>query len=71
MICPLCDSNTRVIDSHKIIDHVVRVRKCEKCDYRFYTEEVEIKDEIAKREIYDNHNEYRRKRLKKNKEVTK
>ncbi len=41
MICPVCEGNTKVVDSRKYCDHIYRVRKCLKCGYRFPTTEID------------------------------
>ena len=41
MTCPVCNGDTKVIDSRKNSDHIVRYRKCKKCGYRFRTLETD------------------------------
>jgi C4-type Zn-finger protein len=45
--CPVCNCDTRIIDSRKNSDYVVRYRKCRGCGYRFPT--VEIDEDIYRR----------------------
>ena len=42
MLCPECNSKTRVTDSRVVEDVVVRKRKCKKCNCVLYTEEIEV-----------------------------
>ncbi len=42
MTCPVCGEKAGVIDVVSEIDCTYRRRKCVKCGYSFYTEEVEI-----------------------------
>lgn len=53
MICPVCESQTRVIDSRDFGDHVVRRRKCLACGSAFYTEEID--SEVAEAEYLEFH----------------
>lgn len=49
MTCPVCGSDTKIIDSGSDVDIVIRKRKCvsENCNYYFFTQEVECsKDEF-------------------------
>lgn len=43
MTCPVCGSETKVVDSASDVDIVIRKRKCvsNSCTYYFYTTEVE------------------------------
>lgn len=41
MTCPMCGGDTKIVDSRKNIDNVVRYRKCRECSYRFSTIEVD------------------------------
>ena len=47
MTCPVCGEKSRCIGSKAECDVIYRKRKCEVCNYVFYTEEVEanIEDE--------------------------
>ena len=42
MTCPYCGENAPVVRSRKSADVVCRKRRCSKCKYVFYTEEVEV-----------------------------
>ena len=45
MECPNCgDKNTIVKDSRKVEMNVFRIRFCNKCNTKFYTEEITIDD---------------------------
>lgn len=68
MLCPMCNSSTKIKDSRKFDDHVVRARKCEKCGYIIYTQETEINGQIARMKIQDRYNEYHRNQRKARKE---
>lgn len=49
MTCPVCGSETKIIDTGSDIDIVIRKRKCcsKNCSYYFFTQEVECtKDEF-------------------------
>lgn len=49
MECPYCsNSKSKVIDSRKVEMNVFRIRVCEQCNSKFYTEEVVISDEEAR-----------------------
>lgn len=49
MLCPTCDHNKlHTYDSRKMLDGVLRKRKCLSCDFRFYTYE-----RIMSEEDYD------------------
>lgn len=52
MLCPECDSKTRVVDSRPVETLVARKRVCKSCGYSFYTEEVEVEDNEALRFFY-------------------
>lgn len=41
MTCPMCGGETKVVDSRKDIDHVIRSRICTECKYRFRTVETD------------------------------
>ena len=41
MTCPICDGNTKIIDTRKDCDHVIRYRKCKECGLKFPTIEVD------------------------------
>lgn len=41
MTCPVCGGKTRVVDVVSDPDCVYRKRKCPKCGYRFFTNEIE------------------------------
>jgi transcriptional regulator NrdR family protein len=41
LTCPVCNADTKIIDSRKNNDHVIRYRRCKECDYRFPTIEVD------------------------------
>ena len=41
MICPVCGGKTLVVDSRAYTDHIHRVRKCQDCNLRFSTVEVD------------------------------
>ncbi len=41
MTCPMCDGSTKIIDTRKNSDHVVRYRRCSSCGYKFPTIEVD------------------------------
>lgn len=41
MTCPMCNGDTKIVDSRKNIDNVVRYRKCRECSYRFSTVEID------------------------------
>ena len=40
MLCPMCNSKTRVYDSRSRNGTVHRYRKCPSCEHKFQTEEV-------------------------------
>lgn len=55
MTCPVCFGYTKVIDSRKRIDHVLRQRKCILCGYTFNT--IETDEDLYQRlEKGKNHN---------------
>ena len=41
MTCPVCDSDTKVIDTRCHDDSVYRRRMCKECGYRFNTIEID------------------------------
>ncbi len=47
MTCPVCGCNTKVWDSRKNIDHVLRRRRCLGCGFRFNT--IETDEDMFKR----------------------
>lgn len=53
MTCPKCGGDTKVVDSRKSIDHVIRYRRCIECKYRFNTietdEDIYVRLEKGKR----------------------
>ena len=49
MTCPMCNGNTKVIDSRKSTDHTIRYRQCKKCGYKFRT--LETDEEIYNRVV--------------------
>lgn len=42
MTCPVCGGNTKVTNSRRNENTVVRERTCIECGKKFYTQEVEI-----------------------------
>lgn len=50
MTCPVCNGATKVVDSRKNSDHIVRYRQCKTCGYRFRTIETDedIFDRVVK-----------------------
>lgn len=42
MICPICSSKTRIVDSRKRGDCVIRRRECTSCKFRFTTIEIDM-----------------------------
>ena len=49
MTCPVCGSETKIVDTGSDVDIVIRKRKCtsQNCTYYFFTTEVEsTKDEF-------------------------
>lgn len=56
MTCPICGSDTRVIDTRKTMESVVRQRKCKSCGHGFHTVELESQD--AKYVLNDIHYEF-------------
>ena len=42
MICPICSNKTRIIDSRKQDDCVIRRRECISCKSRFTTIEIDM-----------------------------
>ena len=47
MTCPVCDGSTKIIDTRKDCDHVVRYRRCKECGFRFPT--IEVDEDIYRR----------------------
>ena len=47
MTCPICNGGTKIIDSRKDSDSVIRYRKCRDCGYKFPT--IEIDEDIYRR----------------------
>ena len=41
MLCPMCDGQTKVIDSRPDVDCVNRIRKCLECGFKFKTVEID------------------------------
>ncbi len=52
MLCPICDSDTRITDSRPDCESVRRRRECRKCGYRFST--LEIDKDLYDRVIKEN-----------------
>ena len=50
MTCPVCSNDTQVIYTYDNEDHIVRDRKCRRCNYRFQTIETD-KDVFANRKV--------------------
>ena len=47
MECPQCGCKTKVLDSRPYAGTVYRERKCTECNFRFWTEEIELeKDDM-------------------------
>ena len=44
MTCPICGGETKVVNVYSYFDHVIRVRKCHKCRFRFRT--IEVDDDL-------------------------
>ena len=44
MTCPICGGKNNVIGVVKEVDLIVRKRQCNKCNYIFYTSELEMND---------------------------
>lgn len=53
MECPECGGKTVVVNSRKYAGAVYRKRKCTKCNYRFFSEEMEI-DRKSNKELLIN-----------------
>ena len=49
MLCPICDSDTRITDSRPDCESVRRGRECRNCGYRFTT--IEIDKDLYERTI--------------------
>ena len=49
MTCPMCNGDTKIVDSRKNNDYVVRYRKCKDCGYRFAT--IEVDEDIYNRRM--------------------
>lgn len=63
MTCPICDGKTRIIDSRKDCDHVLRYRKCAECGYKFPT--IEVDEDIYRRRKEKNKNSENNEKIKK------
>lgn len=48
MTCPVCGGDTKIVDSRKKDDHVMRFRKCKDCGHKFPT--VEMDEDIFTRQ---------------------
>lgn len=46
MECPECGKNTKVLESRKYAGGVYRRRKCIECGFMFWTEEIEMEDNL-------------------------
>lgn len=59
MTCPLCGSDTRVVDSRKNIDHIIRRRVCAECNHAFYTIEIDcdMHRKLTKRKLKNHDSE--------------
>jgi transcriptional regulator NrdR family protein len=42
MTCPKCGGKSKVVNTAKDVDEVVRLRRCTVCEYPFYTAERDI-----------------------------
>lgn len=64
MNCPVCGSNTNVISSRRDCEGVYRARVCKspKCEYRFFTTEIESDREDYDRVNRERNNERNRRR---------
>lgn len=67
--CPVCGEKSNVIESKGDGAEWIRIRKCIKCGYKFYTREQEIEDQeegyLVFREFANQHASKYRKRKKK------
>lgn len=66
MNCPECDhTKLKTYDSRHVSEYVVRKRKCEMCEYRFFTvesymseEQLEEIENLKKRDENDHRDDY-------------
>lgn len=61
--CPICGSNSRVIQSRWTKDSAIRIRSCNKCFKSFYTEEILVHDDVGIKQLrvyYDRINKRRK-----------
>ena len=60
MVCPKCKGKTLVIDTVKDIDYneIYRKRRCQNCDYTFFTTEFEVRKTPQFREDWAKHHRH-------------